>query len=132
MKVKRLRGAVFALAIVLALFAGPVWAHHSFAATYLEDQTQKIDGKIVQFLLHNPHSYPAIDIKNGGSIQGLINALNTILDKTVYKHEEEGGTLIVPGHGRICDATGPWTTDMFVAAVYAGLKQGRPKAEVSQ
>ena len=47
--------------------------------------------------------YPVIDIKNGGSVQGLIDALNTILDKTVYKHEEEGGTLIIPGHGRICD-----------------------------
>jgi hypothetical protein len=57
MKMKRLMGAVFALAVVLALFAGPVSAHHSFAATYLEDQTQKIDGKIVQFLLRNPHSF---------------------------------------------------------------------------
>ncbi len=47
--------------------------------------------------------YPFIDIKNGGSLQGEIEALNTILNKTVYEHEEEGGTLIVPGHGRLCD-----------------------------
>jgi glyoxylase-like metal-dependent hydrolase (beta-lactamase superfamily II) len=47
--------------------------------------------------------YPFIDIKNGGSVQGLIDALNAILDRTVYKHQEEGGTLIIPGHGRICD-----------------------------
>ena len=47
--------------------------------------------------------YPFIDVKNGGSIFGEIDALNNILDKTVYKHEGEGGTLIIPGNGRICD-----------------------------
>ena len=47
--------------------------------------------------------YPVIDIKNGGSLQGEIDALNHILDRTIYKHEEEGGTLIIPGHGRVCD-----------------------------
>jgi cyclase len=47
--------------------------------------------------------YPFIDVKNGGSIFGEIDALNNILDKTVYKHEGEGGTMIIPGHGRICD-----------------------------
>jgi len=48
-------------------------------------------------------SYPAIDTKNGGSIQGEIDALNYILNRTVYEHDEEGGTLIIPGHGRACD-----------------------------
>lgn len=48
-------------------------------------------------------SYPPIDIKNGGSIQGEIAALNHILDRTVYQHDEEGGTLVIPGHGRLCD-----------------------------
>ena len=48
-------------------------------------------------------SYPFIDVKNGGSVQGEIEALNNILDRTVYKHDEEGGTLIIPGHGRLCD-----------------------------
>ena len=47
--------------------------------------------------------YPFIDIKNGGSLQGLIAALNRILDRTIYKHQGEGGTLIIPGHGRVCD-----------------------------
>jgi len=47
--------------------------------------------------------YPFIDLPNGGSLQGLIAALNRILDKTVYEHQEEGGTLIIPGHGRLCD-----------------------------
>jgi cyclase len=47
--------------------------------------------------------YPFIDIKNGGSLQGEIAALDNILDRTIYKHLGEDGTLIVPGHGRICD-----------------------------
>jgi cyclase len=47
--------------------------------------------------------YPFIDLKNGGSVQGEIDALNNILEKTVYKHDEDGGTMIVPGHGRLSD-----------------------------
>lgn len=47
--------------------------------------------------------YPMIDLKNGGSLQGEIKALNFILDRTVYIHDEDGGTMIVPGHGRITD-----------------------------
>ena len=54
---KRLVGAVLAFAVLLTLSAGSVSAHHSFAATYLEGQTQKIEGKIVQFLFRNPHSF---------------------------------------------------------------------------
>jgi glyoxylase-like metal-dependent hydrolase (beta-lactamase superfamily II) len=48
-------------------------------------------------------SYPFIDIENGGSIQGEIDALNNLLDLMIPKHEEEGGTYVIPGHGRICD-----------------------------
>jgi cyclase len=48
-------------------------------------------------------SYPYIDLENGGSIQGEIDALNNILDITIPKHDEEGGTYVIPGHGRICD-----------------------------
>src|SRR5262245_27638303 len=112
--------------------------------------------------------YPYIDVKNGGSLQGEIRALNFILDRTVYQHDEDGGTWIIPGQGRVTNewevaeyrdmlviirdrvqaminngatlaqvktagltadydprfgaTTGPWTTDMFVEAVYASLK----------
>ncbi len=48
-------------------------------------------------------TYPSIDVGNGGSSQGFIDGLNRILDLAVPKHLEEGGTYIVPGHGRICD-----------------------------
>jgi glyoxylase-like metal-dependent hydrolase (beta-lactamase superfamily II) len=115
--------------------------------------------------------YPAIDRKNGGSVQGEIRALNEILNKTVFRHQGEEGTYIVPGHGYLADEhevveyrdmvvivrdrvkamidagatlaqiraarvtadydtqyganTGPWTTEMFVAAVYDSLKSVR-------
>ena len=48
-------------------------------------------------------SYPFIDLERGGSIQGEIDALNYILDLVIPEFRTEGGTLIVPGHGRICD-----------------------------
>ena len=48
-------------------------------------------------------SYPFIDIENGGSIEGELDALNNILDITIPRHDEEGGTYVIPGHGRICD-----------------------------
>lgn len=122
--------------------------------------------------------YPVIDTQNGGSVQGVIKGLNRILDLTVPKHEQEGGTYVIPGHGHICDEsevleyrdmvvivkeriedmvkrgltleqvkaakptldydlhygaeTGPWTTAMFIEAVYrdvskpAGAKPSAP------
>jgi glyoxylase-like metal-dependent hydrolase (beta-lactamase superfamily II) len=48
-------------------------------------------------------SYPVIDLDRGGSIQGYIDSLNRIIDLTVPAALQEGGTLVVPGHGRICD-----------------------------
>ena len=38
-------------------------AHHSFAATYLEDQLVTIEGELVQFLLRNPHSFVHVMVK---------------------------------------------------------------------
>jgi cyclase len=115
-------------------------------------------------------SYPVIDLERGGSIQGIIDGLNHLLDLTIPaddKSKDEGGTMVIPGHGRLCDQadvvvyqemvtiirdrvqdmvsrgltleqvkaakptrdydplygtnTGPWTTDMFVEAVYRSL-----------
>jgi cyclase len=116
--------------------------------------------------------YPAIDIGSGGSVQGEIKALNDILSRTVYQHQGEGGTMVVPGHGYLSDehevveyrdmvvivrdriqaligkgatleqvkaarptadydtrygaSSGPWTTDMFVEAVYRSLGGAKP------
>ena len=48
-------------------------------------------------------TYPMIDAANGGSLQGIINALNQVLRLAVPKHNQEDGTVIVPGHGRLCE-----------------------------
>jgi cyclase len=48
-------------------------------------------------------SYPVIDLQRGGSVQGVIAGLNRVLDLAVPAHHEEGGTFVVPGHGRISD-----------------------------
>lgn len=51
-----------------------------------------------------PDSYPAIDLQRGGSIQGIVDALDFLLYRiTVSGPKQEGGTLIIPGHGRLCD-----------------------------
>jgi hypothetical protein len=115
-------------------------------------------------------SYPMIDLANGGSIQGTIDALNRILLLAIpSKNFEEGGTYVIPGRGRISDEhdvamyrdmvtiirdrikaliakkkslaevlaarptldydgrygaeTGPWTTKMFIEAVYQDLSK---------
>jgi glyoxylase-like metal-dependent hydrolase (beta-lactamase superfamily II) len=114
-------------------------------------------------------SYPMIDLGKGGSIQGVINGLNQILDLAVAEYRSQGGTWIIPGRGRLCDTadvasyrnmlvmirdrvqdlitkgktleqvkaarptldfdgrygstTGPWTTSMFIEAVYKSLKK---------
>jgi cyclase len=48
-------------------------------------------------------SFPIIDLQRGGSVQGVIDGLNRILDLAIPEHEQEGGTYIIPGHGRLCD-----------------------------
>ncbi len=48
--------------------------------------------------------YPVIDVDHGGSIQGIVDTLNWILDLVVVEHMMEGGTMVVPGHGRLIDA----------------------------
>ena len=53
--------------------------------------------------IFTPGQYPFIDLERGGSVQGEIAALNHILDLAVPAKTQEGGTYIVPGHGRICD-----------------------------
>jgi glyoxylase-like metal-dependent hydrolase (beta-lactamase superfamily II) len=123
--------------------------------------------------IYRTDSYPVIDLQKGGSVQGVIDGLNLVLDLAVPEHHEEGGTFIVPGHGRISDefdvveyrdmvtivrdrvaamitrgltldqvkaarptldweprygsTTGPWTTAMFIDAVYRSLRPGAGK-----
>ena len=49
--------------------------------------------------------YPRFDPARGGSIAGVIEALNRVLDIAVPGENQEGGTVIVPGRGRLSDET---------------------------
>jgi len=48
-------------------------------------------------------SFPSFAANQGGSVDGLIAALNRILDITVAETRGQGGTIVVPGHGRLYD-----------------------------
>ena len=48
-------------------------------------------------------SFPRFDPSQDGSINGLIGALNRILDITVAETRGQGGTVVIPGHGRLYD-----------------------------
>ena len=53
--------------------------------------------------IFSPDRYPSIDVANGGSINGEVAALNRLLDLTIPADKQEGGTMLIPGHGRVCD-----------------------------
>jgi len=123
--------------------------------------------------------FPVIDARNGGTIQGEIDALNRLMDLSIHNLPVQwfaDRTLLVPGHGHVYDKldlleyrdaitvvrdriqslvtegksleqakaanptlgyrsqygadSGPWTTDMFVEAIYRELaaKRGKPEA----
>jgi len=114
--------------------------------------------------------FPVIDLASGGTIQGEVEALNRLAELAIPSFPlvwQEGGTLVIPGHGHVYEQldvveyrdmitiirdrvralvdkgltlaqvraasptqgytrrygadTGPWTTDMFVEAVYRSL-----------
>ena len=47
--------------------------------------------------------YPIIETANGGSINGVIDGVNKVLELAFADFRSEGGTMIIPGHGRLCD-----------------------------
>ena len=54
--------------------------------------------------VYNSDIYPPIDVDAGGSINGEIDALKSLLDMSATDFMSQGGTMIVPGHGWISDA----------------------------
>ena len=53
--------------------------------------------------LYRTTGYPYIDVANGGTFRGIIDALNNILDITIPADRQERGTMVIPGHGRLSD-----------------------------
>lgn len=116
-------------------------------------------------------TFPVIDVDRGGHINGVLDGLNYILKLAIPEFRTEGGTMVIPGTGRLADSadvgyyrdmltiirdqvqhyidqgmskdevfrlrptfgyegrfgsdTGPWTTEMFIEAVYRSLKEGQ-------
>ena len=60
--------AIMAAAAGMLLPVAPVFAHHSFAATYFEDQRVTIEGDLVQFLYRNPHSFVHVEVKDKAGV----------------------------------------------------------------
>jgi glyoxylase-like metal-dependent hydrolase (beta-lactamase superfamily II) len=50
-------------------------------------------------------AYPRFDVNQGGSVDGLISALNDVVEIAIAGENQEGGTVIVPGRGRLADQT---------------------------
>jgi glyoxylase-like metal-dependent hydrolase (beta-lactamase superfamily II) len=48
-------------------------------------------------------TFPVIDLAQGGNLNGIIAALNRIIDLTIPRDKQEGGTYVIPGHGRLTD-----------------------------
>jgi cyclase len=55
--------------------------------------------------IYNTSRYPRFDAEKGGSLAGVIEGLNRILDIAIAGENQEGGTVVVPGHGRLSDET---------------------------
>ena len=81
-------------------------------------------------------SLPSFDAAQGGSVNGLIDALNRILDITVAETRGQGGTIVIPGHGRLYDeADVAEYRDMTVIVsdrVQSAIKGGKSLRQIAQ
>jgi cyclase len=79
-------------------------------------------------------TFPVIDLSQGGSLAGLVAALGRIIEITVPRDKQEGGTYVIPGHGRIADeADVVEYFDMMAILrdrLQDGLKKGMSLAQV--
>jgi glyoxylase-like metal-dependent hydrolase (beta-lactamase superfamily II) len=79
----------------------------------LYQQAAHTDGDVMVFFrgsdviatgdLFSTASYPIFDEKRGATMQGHLDALNRMLDITVPRFNQQGGTMVIPGHGRLCN-----------------------------
>ena len=98
-----MKSRVMALITVAMLTCGvAAYAHHSFAGTYVEDKLVKIEGKVVEFNIRNPHSFISIEVKEkdgkmvrwGGEWGGVTQLSQGGVDRFTL---EVGDYLIIDG-----------------------------------
>ena len=79
-------------------------------------------------------TYPVIDVERGGTINGIIDGLNRMLDIVIPEFRMEGGTMVVPGHGRMSDGADlAYYRDMVTIIrdrIQTMIKQGRTLEQV--
>ncbi len=79
-------------------------------------------------------TYPFIDVDHGGTINGIIAGCNRMLDIVIPEFRMEGGTMIVPGHGRLSDGADlAYYRDMLTIIrdrAQALIKEGRTLEQV--
>ena len=102
-----------------------VWPHETFltpskelyfnneAVQILHQPNAHTDGDALVFFrksdviaagdVYNNTSFPVIQVDQGGSLNGSIAALNRIIEIAVPEDGQEGGTQVIPGHGRVAD-----------------------------
>jgi cyclase len=68
--------------------------------------------------------YPRMDVSRGGSMRGILDALNRIIDITVPRFNQQGGTRVVPGHGRILNEADVVEYRDMMTIVYDRVKVG--------
>jgi len=65
-----MRARLTILTIAVTLFAGTAaYAHHSYGATYDTSKEVKLEGKLVQFVYRNPHSFVHIQAPDQNGTQ---------------------------------------------------------------
>src|SRR5262245_18455348 len=98
-----MKSRVMALITVTMLTSGiAAYAHHSFAGTYVEDKLVRIEGKVVEFNIRNPHSFISIEVKDkdgklvrwGGEWGGVTQLSQGGVDRYTL---EVGDYLIIDG-----------------------------------
>jgi cyclase len=68
--------------------------------------------------------YPAFDVSRGGRMRGILDALNRIIDITVPRFNQQGGTRVVPGHGRILNEADVVEYRDMMTIIYDRVKAG--------
>ena len=53
--------------------------------------------------LFTPGRYPVIDVAKGGTVNGVIDGLNKVIEIAFPEYRHQGGTMIVGGYGRLGD-----------------------------
>jgi cyclase len=77
----------------------------------------------------NTNTYPAFDATRGGSIAGVLSALNDVIDLAIPRFNQQGGTRIVPGHGRLLNEADVVEYRDMVTIIRDRIKQGIEKSQ---